>query len=307
VYHVLLRHLTPRHPPYALLCVTHVIRRRRRSCSRACVPVRARCVLLALRLFSVCCVYVVVKLLHPAKARWLVVRDLPPWLTSTRALTRPTERHPLHLSTCSRDKNSPVSQAARMARRCVLTLFFAIRLSSPHSSVVANARSSMSLLTPLNNRTVKTDQPSEMSLRMDFHFSCLHLVGAGGGCVSASHRSSLRKEVIQPQLPLQLPCYDFVPVISPAFDVCLLAVSSTASGVTNSHDVTGGVYKARERIHRSMADLRLLATPASCRRVAACNPNYDRLSGFAPPRGLAAHCTDHCSVCVALDIKAMLT
>ena len=72
-----------------------------------------------------------------------------------------------------------------------------------------------------------------------------------------------RKEVIQPQLPLQLPCYDFVPVTSPTFDGCLLAVGSPASGVASSHDVTGGVYKARERIHRSIADLRLLATPAS--------------------------------------------
>ena len=86
-----------------------------------------------------------------------------------------------------------------------------------------------------------------------------------------------RKEVIQPQLPLQLPCYDFVPVTGPALDGCVLAVDPPASGVTSSHDVTGGVYKARERIHRSMADLRLLATPASCRRVAAYNPNYEQL------------------------------
>src|SRR5206468_3953206 len=76
----------------------------------------------------------------------------------------------------------------------------------------------------------------------------------------------LRKEVIQPQLPLRLPCYDFVPVASPTLGGCLLAVSSPTSGVTHSHDVTGGVYKARERIQRSMADLRLLATPTSCRR-----------------------------------------
>ena len=61
-----------------------------------------------------------------------------------------------------------------------------------------------------------------------------------------------RKEVIQPQLPLQLPCYDFVPITSPTFDGCLLAVSPPASGVTGFHDVTGGVYKARERIHRSV-------------------------------------------------------
>src|SRR6188474_2322041 len=82
-----------------------------------------------------------------------------------------------------------------------------------------------------------------------------------------------RKEVIQPHLPVQLPCYDFVPVTSPAFDGYPLAVSPPALGVTSSHDVTGGVYKARERIHRSIADLRLLATPTSCRRVAAYNPN----------------------------------
>jgi len=86
--------------------------------------------------------------------------------------------------------------------------------------------------------------------------------------------------VIQPQLPLRLPCYDFVPVTGPTFGGCLLAVGSPTSGVTSSHDVTGGVYKARERIHRSVADPRLLATPASCRRVAACNPNYDRLCGI---------------------------
>ena len=59
-----------------------------------------------------------------------------------------------------------------------------------------------------------------------------------------------RKEVIQPQLPLRLPCYDFVPIAGPTLDGCLLAVSPPASGVTNFHDVTGGVYKARERIHR---------------------------------------------------------
>ena len=46
--------------------------------------------------------------------------------------------------------------------------------------------------------------------------------------------------------------YDFVPVASPTFDGCLLAVGPPASGVTNSHDVTGGVYKAREHIHRSV-------------------------------------------------------
>ena len=62
----------------------------------------------------------------------------------------------------------------------------------------------------------------------------------------------LRKEVIQPHLPIRLPCYDFTPVINPTFGAVLLAVRQAASGVTDSHGVTGGVYKARERIHRSM-------------------------------------------------------
>ena len=61
-----------------------------------------------------------------------------------------------------------------------------------------------------------------------------------------------RKEVIQPHLPVRLPCYDFVPIARPAFDGCPLAVGPPASGVPDFHDVTGGVYKARERIHRSV-------------------------------------------------------
>jgi hypothetical protein len=61
-----------------------------------------------------------------------------------------------------------------------------------------------------------------------------------------------RKEVIQPQLPLRLPCYDFVPVTNPTLDSCLPKVSLPASGVTSFHDVTGGVYKTREHIHRTV-------------------------------------------------------
>ena len=63
---------------------------------------------------------------------------------------------------------------------------------------------------------------------------------------------SLRKEVIQPHLPIRLPCYDFTPVIGPAFGSSFFAVRSLTSGVTDSHGVTGGVYKTRERIHRGI-------------------------------------------------------
>jgi hypothetical protein len=63
---------------------------------------------------------------------------------------------------------------------------------------------------------------------------------------------SLRKEVIQPQVLLRLPCYDFTPIMSYTLDGCFLAVSPPASSTAHFRDVTGGVYKARERIHRGV-------------------------------------------------------
>ena len=70
--------------------------------------------------------------------------------------------------------------------------------------------------------------------------------------MSCSFVVFLRKEVIQPQVLLRLPCYDLTLIIDPTFDCAVLAVKLQASGVANSHGLTGGVYKARERIHRGM-------------------------------------------------------
>jgi hypothetical protein len=61
-----------------------------------------------------------------------------------------------------------------------------------------------------------------------------------------------RKEVIQPQVLLRLPCYDFTPIMNHTLDGCPLAVGSPASSAVHFRDVTGGVYKARERIHRGV-------------------------------------------------------
>ena len=58
--------------------------------------------------------------------------------------------------------------------------------------------------------------------------------------------------MIHPHVPVGIPCYDLTPIISPTFDAQLLAVTETASGIANSHGLTGGVYKARERIHRDI-------------------------------------------------------
>ena len=63
----------------------------------------------------------------------------------------------------------------------------------------------------------------------------------------------LRKEVIQPQVPLRLPCYDFTPITNHTLGTCLpYGLAPVTSGTTDFRGVTGGVYKARERIHRSV-------------------------------------------------------
>ena len=109
-------------------------------------------------------------------------------------------------------------------------------------------------------------------------FGSRQVVGEG-----ARARQASVKEVIQPQVPLRLPCYDFTPVIDHTVVSALLAVKPPTSGAANSHGVTGGVYKARERIHRGIADPRLLAIPTSWSRVADSNPDYERLFGIGCP------------------------
>ena len=60
------------------------------------------------------------------------------------------------------------------------------------------------------------------------------------------------KEVIQPQVPLRLPCYDFTPVMKHTVVNALPKVRLSTSGAIHFHGMTGGVYKTRERIHRDM-------------------------------------------------------
>ena len=76
--------------------------------------------------------------------------------------------------------------------------------------------------------------------------------------------------MFQPHLPVRLPCYDLAPVTNFTLGRSL---RSRTLGTLGFHGLTGGVYKARERIHRAMADARLLANPASRSRVADSDPN----------------------------------
>ena len=85
--------------------------------------------------------------------------------------------------------------------------------------------------------------------------------------------------MIQPQVPLRLPCYDLVPITGFIFGACLSA--PTTSDAPRFGGLTGGVYKAQEPIHRGSADPRLLAIPASRGRVAARDPNWGPVSAIS--------------------------
>ena len=122
-----------------------------------------------------------------------------------------------------------------------------------HASHASGHRIFKNLSIPENDtssrRTLQSTPDSSSGL-----FSLLHLSVYRPEMKRSDFSSRFlpRKEVIQPHLPIRLPCYDFTPVIGLTFDSWLLSVTSLASGAPNSHGVTGGVYKARERIHRGM-------------------------------------------------------
>src|SRR6266851_9165521 len=111
-------------------------------------------------------------------------------------------------------------------------------------------------LAPFKKKALSPSKPNSKSRRIakaDL-VDCSALLGPWDGrrISSTPSPSLLRKEVIQPQVPLRLPCYDFTPVTNHSLGDCLLAVGTSTSGAIDSHGVTGGVYKARERIHRSV-------------------------------------------------------
>ena len=106
-------------------------------------------------------------------------------------------------------------------------------------------------------------------------------------------------ELIHEQLPLPVPCYDLVPVT----ELTLGPPYRDTSGTPGSLDLTGGEYKTWERIHRGLADPRLLAIPTSWSRVSDSNPNWGHFWRLAQSHLVAARCNGHCIMCVAQGIK----
>ena len=112
--------------------------------------------------------------------------------------------------------------------------------------------------------------------------------------------------MIQPHLPIRLPCYDFTPIIEPTFGRAPLAVRLRTSGVPDSHGVTGGVYKARERIHRGML---IRDYERFQLHTGGLQPAIRTGTAFRDLLHLAVllpSVNRHCSTCVAQDIRGMM-
>src|SRR5699024_3845426 len=116
----------------------------------------------------------------------------------------------------------------------------------------------------------------------------------------------LRKEVIQPHLPVRLPCYDLVPITDPTFDSSLTRMGHSRrmlpTIMTRRADCTrpGTVYTGALRIcdyHRLRLHGVELQTPIR---------TETGFLGFAPPNSIATHCTGHCSMREAQDIRGMM-
>ncbi len=109
-------------------------------------------------------------------------------------------------------------------------------------------------------------------------------------------------EVIQPQIPLRLPCYDLSPLAKPRFDRL-----STASSGPHSGALTGGVCKEQGRIHRALLRrdyYRIQLHAGEFQPAIRTTTEFRRL---APPLGVASHCLGHCSPRVAQHIRGILT
>ena len=175
-------------------------------------------------------------------------------------------------SLCSRPLSSSQTTTHRQRRRTGTRPAWHRGTEPRHAKPWVAVREPKSAPTPLTHRTT---HPSQR------HLPHQHPATAGTIPRARAHQSdehptefSVERRVIQPHLPVRLPCYDLVPITSLTLDGSHpQGVRPPASGVTHFRDLTGGVYKARERIHRGVADLRLLATPPSWSRVADPNPN----------------------------------
>ena len=109
----------------------------------------------------------------------------------------------------------------------------------PPTSPLSGVRSNQLSYRPLISTTFILGYWSILSLLYFYQTTCVN-----------TH--TFLKEVIQPHLPVGLPCYDFTPVMNHTVVTVLPKVRLATSGATHSHGVTGGVYKARERIHRGI-------------------------------------------------------
>jgi hypothetical protein len=149
----------------------------------------------------------------------------------------PASRSPLHFAACRvlHRRQKPRHSPGALCLRTLVQSLDCLTLSSQSVKELGEPRRIHRVLAQCQHNGLLSRRP------------------AGKSCIGS------RKEVFQPHLPVRLPCYDLAPVTG----FTLTPFLGGASGPPDSHGLTGGVYKVRERIHRAVADARLLAIPAS--------------------------------------------
>ena len=140
------------------------------------------------------------------------------------------------------------------------------------------------------------DRPSDGSIERGVRGAKRHAVWAGATPQSRS------VEVIQPQIPLRLPCYDLSPLAKPRFDPGIGASSGPHSGA-----LTGGVCKEQGRIHRAFLRRDYYRIQLHADEFQSAIRTTIEFRRLAPPLGVASHCLDHCSPRVAQHIRGILT
>ena len=187
--------------------------------------------------------------------------DSNPWPPACRAGALPTELHP-HVGIMQNDEwwmqnfgwKSFAFSPSYLVSHCSLHYSFPWAFRRVSKYILHSAFCILHSLRVTQNWTTtdRYEQASSSRASKSYLFVFVSLLTIQHPASFARCHFLHRKEVIQPHLPIRLPCYDLTPIIRPTFDCCPLAVSSQASGVPNFHGLTGGVYKARERIHRGM-------------------------------------------------------
>ncbi len=110
--------------------------------------------------------------------------------------------------------------------------------------------------------------------------------------------------MIQPQVPLRLPCYDFALLKKTRFEYNQKITTSSNPFLGG---VTGGVCKEQGRIHRAIVTRDYYAFQLHEGELQPSIRTTTKFRGLTPLFSVVTHCLSHCSPRVAQGIRGIRT